>query len=54
MEQRADEKLRIQALLSLWLRKLAACEIPSLQQVLDEAGRNAQERASHPRYSIRF
>lgn len=41
---RADEKRKIQALLSLWLRELAASEAPSLQQVLDEAGRKAQAR----------
>lgn len=39
-----EEKRKIQALLSLWLRELAAGEHPSLQQVLDEAGRKAKAR----------
>lgn len=39
-----EEKRKIQALLSLWLRELAAGEYPSLQQVLDEVGRKAQSR----------
>ena len=37
-----EEKRKMQALLSLWLRELAAGERPSLQQVLDEVGRKAQ------------
>ncbi|MGA2851061.1 MAG: hypothetical protein ABSE46_18825 [Terracidiphilus sp.] len=45
---RAEEKLKIQALVSLWLRELTAREVPSLQQVLDEAGRKAQERGLTP------
>jgi hypothetical protein len=48
MEQRAEEKLKIQALVSVWLRELTARETPSLQQVLDEAGRKAQERGLTP------
>ncbi len=40
----AEEKRKIQALLSLWLRELAAGEYPSLQQVLDEVGRKAKAR----------
>ncbi len=39
-----EEKRKIQALLSLWLRQLAAGEYPSLQQVLDEVGRKAKAR----------
>jgi hypothetical protein len=39
-----EEKRKIQALLSLWLRELAAGEYPSLQQVLDEVGRKAKVR----------
>ena len=39
-----EEKRKIQALLSLWLRELAAGEYPSLQQVLDEVGRKAKAR----------
>jgi hypothetical protein len=45
---RAEEKLKIQALVSLWLRELTVGETPSLQQVLDEAGRKAQERGLTP------
>lgn len=45
---RAEEKLKIQALVNLWLRKLTAREIPALLQVLDEAGRKAQERGLTP------
>jgi hypothetical protein len=41
---RAEEKMKMQALVSLWLRELTAGELPSLEQVLDEAGRKAQER----------
>jgi hypothetical protein len=43
-----DEKRKIQALLSLWLRGLAAGEYPPLQQVLDDAGRKAKERGLTP------
>jgi hypothetical protein len=39
-----EQKRKIQALLSLWLRELAAGEYPSLQQVLDDVGRKAKER----------
>jgi hypothetical protein len=41
---RAEEKMKIQALVSLWLRELTAGDLPSLEQVLDEARRKAQER----------
>jgi hypothetical protein len=37
-----EAKRKIQALLSLWLRELAAGEYPSLQQVLDEVGSKAK------------
>ena len=43
-----EEKRKIQALLSLWLRELATGEYPSLQQVLDEAGRKAKARGLTP------
>jgi len=43
-----DEKRKMQALLSLWLRELAAGEHTSLQQVLDEVGRKAQARGLTP------
>ena len=39
-----EEKRKIQALLSLWLRELTAGDYPSLLQVLDEAGRKAKAR----------
>lgn len=39
-----EQKRKIQALLSLWLRELTAGEPPALQEVLEEAGRKAQER----------
>ena len=43
-----EERRRIQALLSLWLRELAAGDSPSLQQVLDEVGRKAKARGLTP------
>ncbi len=43
-----EEKRKIQALLSLWLRELAAGEYPSLQQVLDEVGQKAKARGLTP------
>jgi len=45
---RAEDKQKIQALLRLWVRELTARELPSLQQVLDEAGRKAQESGLTP------
>jgi hypothetical protein len=39
-----EERRKMQALLSLWLRELAAGGLPSLEQVLDEAGRKAKAR----------
>jgi hypothetical protein len=39
-----EEKLKIQAIMALWLRELTAKELPSLEQVLDEVGRKAQAR----------
>jgi hypothetical protein len=45
---RAEEKLKIQALVSLWVRELTARELPTLQQVLDETGRKAQESGLTP------
>jgi hypothetical protein len=41
---RAEEKLKMQALVGLWLRELTSNELPSLEQVLDDAGRKAQAR----------
>lgn len=43
-----EQKRKIQALLSPWLRELAAGESPSLQQVLDDAGGKAKERGLTP------
>jgi predicted amino acid racemase len=43
-----EEKRKIQALLSLWLRDLATGQHPSLQQVLDEVGRKAEARGLTP------
>ena len=43
-----EERRRIQALLSLWLRELATGDSPSLQQVLDEVGRKAKARGLTP------
>ena len=43
-----DEKQKIQALLSLWLRELATGQYPLLQAVLDEVGRKAQARGLTP------
>jgi hypothetical protein len=43
-----EEKLKIQALLSLWLRELAAGQYASLQEVLDEVGRKAKARGLTP------
>jgi hypothetical protein len=38
----------MQALLSLWLRELAAGQYPSLQQVLDDVGHKAKARGLTP------
>ena len=43
-----EEKRKMQALLSLWLRELAAGEPSSIQQVLDEVGRKARARGLTP------
>ena len=43
-----EEKRKIQALLSLWVRELAAGEYVSLEQVLDEAGRKAKAKGLTP------
>jgi hypothetical protein len=41
----AEEELKMQALVSLWLRELTTGELPSLEQELDEAGQKTQARA---------
>jgi hypothetical protein len=51
---RADEKMKMQALVSLWLRELTAGELSSLEQVLDETGRKAQARGLTPEILDRF
>lgn len=43
-----EDKRKIQALLSLWLRELTTGQYPSLQQVLDEVGRKAKARGLTP------
>lgn len=43
-----EERRKIQALVSLWLRELAVGEYPSLQQVLDEVGNKAKSRGLTP------
>ena len=43
-----EEKRKMQALVSLWLRELAAGGAESLQEVLDEVGRKAQSRGMTP------
>ncbi len=43
-----EEKRKMQALLSLWLRELAAAEQTSVQQVLEEVGRKARDRGLTP------
>ena len=43
-----EEKRKMQALLSLWLRELAAGEQVSVQQVLEEVGRKARDRGLTP------
>jgi hypothetical protein len=43
-----EEKKKMEALVSLWLRALAAGQYPSLQQVLDEIGCKAEVRGFTP------
>jgi predicted amino acid racemase len=43
-----EQKRKIQALLSLWLRDLATGDYLSLQQVLDEVRRKAKARGLTP------
>jgi hypothetical protein len=43
-----EEKRKMQALLSIWLRDLAAREYPSLRKVLDEVGAKAKARGLAP------
>lgn len=39
-----EERRKMQALVSLWLRDLATKDLPSLSRVLEEVGRKAQAR----------
>ena len=43
-----EDKRKLQALLSLWLRELTTGQYPSLQQVPDEVGRKARARGLTP------
>jgi len=43
-----EQKRKIQALLSLWVRELATGEYPSLQKILDDVGRKAKDRGLTP------
>jgi hypothetical protein len=43
-----EEKRKIQALLSLWLRDLTGGEYPSLQQILDDVAQKAKARGLTP------
>jgi hypothetical protein len=44
----AEEKKKMEALVGMWLRALAAGQYPSLQKVLDEVGRKAKGRGLTP------
>jgi hypothetical protein len=43
-----EEKKKMEALVSLWLRALAAGQYPSLQKVLDAIGQKAESRGLTP------
>jgi len=43
-----EQRRKMQALLSLWLRDLAVDDLPSLSQVLEDVGRKAQARGLTP------
>jgi hypothetical protein len=43
-----EEKRKMQALLSLWLRELAVSEYPSLEQTLKEVALKAKSRGLTP------
>ncbi len=45
---RDEDRRKIQALLSLWLRELTGVESPTLQQVLDDVGSKAKARGLTP------
>jgi hypothetical protein len=43
-----DQKRKIQALISLWLRELTSAENLPLEQILDEVGQKAKARGLAP------
>ena len=43
-----EEKKKMEALVGVWLRALAAGQYPSLKKVLDEIGRKAETRGLTP------
>jgi hypothetical protein len=43
-----EQKRKMRALLSLWLRELATGEYPSLQLALEDVGRKARDRGLTP------
>ena len=43
-----EDKRKMEALLGLWLRELAAADHPSLQEVLEDVGRRAKARGLTP------
>jgi len=43
-----EEKKKIQAVLSIWLRELIAAEPPTLKKIMDEVGRKARARGLSP------
>jgi hypothetical protein len=43
-----EEQKKIEALLSLWLKEIAATEMLSLKEVMEDIGRTAQARGLTP------
>jgi hypothetical protein len=44
----AEEQRKMEALLSLWLKEIAAADARPLKEVMDEIGREAQRRGMTP------
>jgi hypothetical protein len=44
----AEEQRKMEALLSLWLKEIAAADPRPLKEVMDEIGREAQRRGMTP------
>jgi len=44
----AEEQKKMEALLSLWLKEIAAADTRPLKDVMDEIGREAQRRGMTP------